>query len=474
MVEEKHGESVVVGSGPNGLAAAITLTEAGFPATVYEKNNTIGGACRSGELTKPEYIYDIGSAVHPLAYASPFFRRVPLEEYGLKWIFPEASMAHPFDDGTAAVLRNSLRETGESLDNNDNKAYQKLMNPLVEHHDELIDIVMQFPGLPLGHAVTMFRFGRLALHSTGGLAKSVFKGERARAFIAGLGAHSVMSPDKPASIAAGLVLAAAGHSAGWPIPEGGAQKISDALAGYLKHFGGKVITDSEVCDLNEFTEYQIKMLDIAPTRLFQLAGKDLPDAYKRKLTNYKNGPGVFKVDWLIQEKIPWAATECNSSGTVHIGGKLDEIMGAESEVWQGKTPDKPFIILVQPSVFDKTRTNDDRHIAWGYCHVPNNSTSDMTGRIEDQIERFAPGFKERIVAKKVSYPADVERDNPNCTGGDITAGAQSMKRLLFPEISFRTPVKNTYICSAATPPGPGVHGMCGVRAANLAIMDNSG
>jgi phytoene dehydrogenase-like protein len=468
MFDSKAGPAIVIGSGPNGLAAAITLAQAGLPVTVYERNEVIGGACRSSELIKSGFLHDIGSAVHPLAIASPFFRKLPLEEYGLKWIVPTAALAHPFDDGTAVLLNRSVAETASMLDSADGKAYQRMMNPLLSHWEELVTEVMQFPRFPMHHPFMMLDFGQRALCSAKGLAEKLFKGTRARAVIAGLGAHSVMSLERRASIAAGLVLAAAAHTTGWPLPEGGAQEITNALASHLTKLGGSIITGNEVQSLEELPPYQLLMLDVTPKQFLSLADQQLPDFYKRRLKNYKYGPGVFKVDWILDGPVPWKAKECQTAGTVHLGGCLEEIAAAERDVWQGRHSEKPFVLLVQTSLFDQTRVKTTGHIVWGYCHVPNGSSLDMTRRIEAQIERFAPGFKDRIIGRHVMYPSDLQKDNPNCIGGDITGGAQSLRRMVFPGVSHETPINNIFLCSATTPPGPGVHGMCGVRAAHLA------
>ncbi|UCG10755.1 MAG: NAD(P)/FAD-dependent oxidoreductase [Dehalococcoidia bacterium] len=468
MPESKAEQSVVIGSGPNGLAAAIVLAEAGLPVKVYEKNKVIGGACRSAELIKPGYRHDIGSAIHPLAVVSPFFQRLHLEEYGLRWITPQFSLAHPFDDGTAVILSKSIAETASMLDDSDVAVYQRLMNPLVKKWPELLMELMMFPRL-FHISPAMIKFGWHALSSATGLAESLFKGVRARAVIAGLGVHSVINLERRASAAAGLVLAVAAHTSGWPIPEGGSQKITDALSLYLIKLGGKIITGNEVQSLDNLPACRILMLDLTPRQFLKVAKQQLPALYKQKLASYKYGPGVFKIDWMIDGPVPWKAKECLRAGTVHLGGHLEEIVAAERTVWENQHPEKPFVILAQPSLFDRTRTKGSGHIVWAYCHVPNGSPCDMTGRIEKQIERFAPGFKERIVARHVTYPSDLEEDNPNLIGGDITGGAQGLKRSLFPQISYNTPIPNVFLCSASTPPFPGVHGMCGERSANLAL-----
>jgi len=469
MPETKTGNAIVVGSGPNGLAAAITVAQAGLPVTIYERNEVIGGACRSSEFIKPGYIHDISSAVHPLAIASPFFRELTLEEYGLKWIVPKAALAHPFDDGTAVLLYSSVAETASMLDGADEKAYRRLMDPLVNQWEELVTEVMQFPRFSIRHPFAMLYFGRWALCSATGLARNLFDGARARALIAGLGVHSVMSLEQRASIAAGLILAILAHTTGWPLPEGGSQRITNALASHLTKLGGSIITNNEIQSLEQLPPYQLLMLDVTSWQFLNMAEQQLPGLYKRKLKNYRYGPGVFKVDWILNGPIPWKAKGCQTAGTVHLGGYLEEIAAAERDVSQGRHSEKPFVLLAQPSLFDQTRVEGSGHIIWGYCHVPNRSSFDMTERIESQIERFAPGFKDRIIARHIMYPSDLQKDNPNCIDGDIIGGAQSLRRMFLPEVSYETPISNVFLCSATTPPGPGVHGICGVRAAQFAL-----
>jgi len=469
MGERSSYKAIVVGAGPNGLAASITLAEAGIPVTVYERNSVTGGACRSAELINPGHLHDIGSAIHPLAVVSPFFRNLPLGEHGLNWITPPAALAHPFDDGTAVLVTRSVNKTASMLDAFDQESYQRLMKSMVDKCLEIVSEVMYFPRISNRHPCTLLSFGYRAMRSAVGLAESFFVGPRARALIAGLGAHSVMSLEHRASVGAGLVLALAAHTTGWSIPEGGSQRITDALTSYLVKLGGDIITDHEVQSLDQLPPYKILMLDVTPYQFLNIARKQLPASYRRRLSNYKYGPGVFKLDWILDGPIPWKAKECVDAGTVHLGGSLEEIAAAERDVWNNHQPEKPFVILAQPSLFDNTRGQGGTHIIWAYSHTPKGSTFDITERIEAQIERFAPGFKERIIARNIMYPSDLEKDNPNCIGGDITGGTQSMRRLIFPEVSHDTPIANVFLCSASTPPGPGVHGMCGVRAANLAL-----
>jgi phytoene dehydrogenase-like protein len=469
MSNQANRNAIIIGSGPNGLAAAITLAEAGLPVTVYEQNSRVGGACRSAELIRPGIVNDVGAAVHPLALISPFFRNLPLGQYGLKWLVPEIAMAHPFDDGTASALYRSISDTSATLGSHDGKAYTRFMSSLVENGQDLIDEILNLPHVKIRHPLKMMNFGTKAARSVRDAAEKWFQGDRAKGFIAGLGVHSVMDLNSAGSMAPGLVLAIAAHIAGWPLPQGGAQTIPDSLSKYLYDLGAQIITNKDIESLEEIQPYDLLLMDLTPKQIIRIAGTHMPDSYMKTLTEYRYGPGIFKIDWMLNEAIPWAAYECRKSPTVHIGGSLREIASAEHQVQQGKNPGRPFVFLVQPSVIDPTRTTQGGHIAWAYCHVPNGTRTNMTEKIEGQIERFAPGFREIITARNTMSPEDVEKDNPNCVGGDVTAGRQSLRRLLFPELSCKTPLENVFLCSAVISPGPGVHGMCGVRAARTAM-----
>lgn len=461
--------AVVIGSGPNGLAAAVTLAEAGIHVTVYEQNSEIGGACRSAEIIRPGFINDIGAAVHPLALVSPFFRKLPLAQYGLKWLVPEIAMAHPFDDGTAAALYKSISDTSATLGQEDRDSYTRLMSPIAANGQDLIDEVLYLPHVKIQRSLALINFGTKAIRSVNGLAQKWFRGDRAKGLVAGLGVHSVMDLNSAGSMAPGLVLAVAAHIAGWPLPQGGSQKIPDALSNYLYERGGQIVTNLKIESLEDVEPYDLLMMDLVPEQIIRVAKTYLPDSYTDRLRQYDYGPGVFKIDWILSEPIPWKAWECRHSPTVHIGGYLEEIASAEHEVMIGKIPERPFVFLVQPTVIDSTRTTQEGHIAWGYCHVPNGSRTNMMNKIERQIERYAPGFSEIITARYIMFPEDVQKMDPNCIGGDITAGRQSLKRMIFPELSCNTPLDNVFICSAATSPGPGVHGMCGIRAAHTSL-----
>jgi phytoene dehydrogenase-like protein len=469
MTDSKSRSAIVVGSGPNGLAAAVTLARAGLTVAVYEKNRVIGGACRSEELIKPGYWHDVGSSIHPLAVVSPFLRTLPLAEHGLQWTVPPVAVAHPLDDGTAVLLGGTVADTASRLDAADRNSYKNLFNPLVGHWEEIVVEAMKFPQIPLRHPFLMLNFGRRALCSAVGLAHSLFTGPRVRALLGGLGAHSVMRLESPGSIAAGLVLSLAAHTTGWPMPKGGAGAISNALAGCLVKAGGSIVAGREIQSLTDLPADHLLLLDITPGQFLEMGKKQLPDAYKRRLKNYRYGPGVFKIDWILDGPIPWKAEECLSAGTVHLGGSLEEIAASEAEVMQGRHPERPFVLLAQPTLFDRTRVPGTDEIAWAYCHVPHGSMQDMTGRIENQINRFAPGFKDRIIARHVMSPADFQADNPNCVGGDIAGGRQSLLKMVLPGISPATPLDNVFLCSSSTPPGPGVHGVCGNRAALTAL-----
>jgi phytoene dehydrogenase-like protein len=464
-------DAVVVGSGPNGLAAAVELARNGRSIAVLEAEDTIGGGTRSAELTLPGYVHDIGSAIHPLGYGSPFFGSLPLEEYGLEWVHPLAPLAHPFDDGTATVLERSVEETSAML-GPDAAAYRKLMGPITRDWDRLVGSLLGPPRLPR-HPIALARFGLRALRSARGLAEGLFEGEKARGLFAGNAAHSFLPMEQVPSAAFGLVLGAVGHAVGWPFPKGGSQKIAEALASYLRSLGGEVYTGVRVGSIEEVPRSRTVLFDVTPRQLLEIAGKRFTKRYRRALERYRYGPGVFKVDFALEGPVPWKADECLRAGTVHVGGTLDEISLGEAAVSRGERPERPFVLLAQQSLFDETRAPEGKHTVWAYCHVPNGSTFDMTERIEAQIERFAPGFKERILAKSTMGPADLERINANLVGGDINGGLQDFHQLFTRPVArltpYSTPAKGLYICSSSTPPGGGVHGMCGYFAARAAL-----
>ncbi|MFN2454422.1 MAG: phytoene desaturase family protein [Pyrinomonadaceae bacterium] len=471
MTDARAYDAIVVGSGPNGLAAAITLAQAGRSVLVREASDTIGGGCRSSELTLPGFIHDVCSAVHPLGVGSPFLRTLPLGQHGLEWIHPTAALAHPFDDGTAALLERAIDATGETL-NEDAAAYRRLMKPFVDAWEDLSGELLQPVHLPR-HPLLLARFGLQAIRTAENLARGWFDGSRARAFFAGMAAHSMLPLGKTASASFGLVLGITGHAVGWPFPRGGAQKIADAMASLLRSLGGEIITNARVDSIDELPPARHILCDITPRQLLKIAGHRLPASYKRALESYRYGTAAYKIDWALAAPVPWKARECARAATVHLGGTLEEIALSERTAWEGKHAEKPYVLVTQPSLFDATRAPAERHTLWAYCHVPNGSSFDMTERIEKQIERFAPGFRDLILARNVLAPAVLEKHNANLVGGDINGGAQDLPQLfLRPTRHFyKTPVKGLYLCSSSTPPGGGVHGMCGHLAAQAALAD---
>ena len=471
MSERATYDAVVVGSGPNGLAAAVELARNGNRVAVLEGKSTIGGGARSAEITLPGFVHDLGSAIHPLGYASPFFRSLPLEEHGLEWIHPDVPLAHPFDGGEAAVLERSIEATAAGL-GHDAAAYRRLMEPGSADASRIAGFFVGKPSL-IRHPLALASSGIRALGDAEGLAKSVFEGEKAKGLFAGNAAHSFLPLEQPPSALFGLLLGTLGHAFGWPFPRGGSQSLADALASYLESMGGEIFTNAPVSTVDDVPRTRAVLFDVTPRQLHDIAGEHFTADYNKALKRYRYGPGVFKVDFALDGPIPWEAERCGRAGTVHLGGTLEEVAAGEATVARGEHPERPFILLAQQSLFDRTRAPEGKHTVWAYCHVPNGSTFDMTERIEAQIERFAPGFRDRILAKRTAGTAELERWNPNLVGGDINGGYMDLRQLFTRPMPrpnpYSTPARGLYICSSSTPPGGGVHGMSGYLAARVAL-----
>jgi phytoene dehydrogenase-like protein len=464
-------DAVVVGSGPNGLAAAVTLGQYGLKVLVLEARATVGGGSRTAAVTLPGFQHDICSAVHPLGIGSPFFRTLPLADFGLTWVQPAVPVAHPFADGTAVALYRSLEQTAAAL-GPDGASYRRLLEPLVARWDELLADMLGPLGLPRS-PILMARFGLRALWPVESLIKRLFRHEPARALLAGIAAHSALPLDKPLSAAFGLVLGLMGHATGWPVAQGGSQRIADALAAYLKTLGGEVITGHEVVTLADVPPARAILLDVTPRQLLQMAGSRLPPGYRRRLERYRYGLGVFKVDWALAGPIPWRAQVCRRAGTIHLGATVAEMAESERLAWQGKLAERPYVLVAQQSLFDDSRAPNGQHTGWAYCHTPHGSPVDMTAAIEYQIERFAPGFRDLILARQTMTAVDMQQYNANYVGGDINGGVQDLLQLFTRPVTradpYTTPLPHLFLCSSATPPGGGVHGMCGYHAARSAL-----
>jgi len=465
-------DAVIVGAGPNGLAAAIVLARAGWSVQVREAQPTIGGGARTEELTQPGFLHDVCSAIHPLAMSSPFFRTLPLERFDLEWIQPDSPLAHPLDGGEAVVMERSVTATAAML-GSDAAAYERTFSHLTAGWEALSDDLLGPLSIPK-HPFKMARFGLDALRSATSLVGSRFHDRRARALFAGHAAHSQISLNRAATASFGLVLCASAHAVGWPLPRGGASAITRALAAYLQSLGGEIVTGAPVTTLDELGTPRAILCDVTPRQLLSIAGARLPERYRRALARYRYGIGVFKVDWALDGPIPWQAEGCVRAGTVHVCGSYEEVVAAEAAPWQGRTAERPFVLVAQQSLFDRTRAPAGKHTGWAYCHVPRGSTADMTDAIEAQIERFAPGFRQRILARHTMNTAHFERHNANIIGGDINGGIQDLRQLYTrPTLrAYRTPVRGLYLCSSSTPPGGGVHGMCGYHAASAALEDS--
>jgi phytoene dehydrogenase-like protein len=464
-------DAVVIGSGPNGLSAAAELARNGASVLVLEAAETIGGGTRTADLTLPGFRHDVCSSAHPLGILSPYFATLPLAEHGLTWLQSAASVAHPLDGQPPVMLGPSLRATAEGL-GPDATSYRRLISPLLRHPQELLAEVLGPAHLPR-HPFILARFGIPALLPAATLGHTLFRGERARALLAGCAAHAALPLSRPVSAAAGILFLFAAHVETWPVAQGGSAAITSALAGYLQSLGGRIETGHRVRSLADLPQARVQLFDTSPAQLAHIAAQMLPGRYVRQLRTFRYGPGVFKVDWALDGPIPWRDAACRDASTVHLGGTLDEIAASEAAVWRGEHPDRPYVIVVQPTLVDPSRAPSGKHTAWAYCHVPSGSGVDRTDAIERQMERFAPGFRDRILGTHVMGTADLERYNPNNVGGAITGGVTDLGQLFTrPAVRinpYATPNPRLFICSASTPPGGGVHGMCGYHAARTAL-----
>lgn len=462
----------VIGAGPNGLAAAVVLAQAGLEVQVFEAEQQVGGAARTMELTLPGFRNDFGSSVYPMGAGSLFLRTLPLKELGLEWVFGEAAAAHPLDDGTAVMLEQSLEAQAREL-GTDGRAWNGMIETQAKRWWDFAEDLLQPPIHVPKHPLLMAGFGVKAMLPADVLTRRL-KTARAKALFAGMTAHGIISFDQVMSAAVGLMFAVTGPAVGWPVAKGGAQAIPDALVRRLKQLGGKVHTGHRVQSLDEVSaDDAVTVCDVSVRSLLKLAGERLQPIYRQTLERFRGGPGAYKIDYALSEPIPWKARECRRAMTVHVGGSYEEIAAAEYTVWKGAHAEKPFVLVTQPTLFDSTRAPEGKHTAWAYCHVPNGSVNDQTQAIEDQIERFAPGFRDCVLARRVLTPAHLESMDANLIGGDFNAGAFDVSQVLFrPGIrTYRTGTPGLYLCSASTPPGGGVHGMCGYNAAQAVLRD---
>ncbi len=476
LLSDSHTyDAVVVGSGPNGLAAAIRLALEGLHVKIFEASDTVGGGMRTSALMQPDVMHDICSAIQPLAASSPFLDKLPLDDFGLEWIKPEYPLAHPMDDDPAVILQHDIEATAEEL-GTDRDSYLKVMNPIAENWEKLTNDFLGPLTFP-AHPILMARFGLHAIQSAERFQKR-YKTGRAKALFGGLAAHSILQLDAPVTTAIGLVLGAAAHTVGWPLPKGGSQSIADSMAAYFTSLGGEIETGLEVKSMSQLPPHKCCLFDLTPRQVVEIAGDQLPGYYKKKLEKYRYGAGVFKVDYILREPVPWNDPRCKKAGTVHLGGTFSEIAESEKQMSQGNHSEKPYVLVAQQSLFDDTRTPDGRHTLWAYCHVPNGSERNMKPEIENQIERFAPGFRDLIEERHSMNTSEFETYNANYYGGDINGGRQDIWQLFTRPVHlinpYATPADGIYICSASTPPGGGVHGMCGYHAALLALRKEFG
>ena len=465
-------DAVVVGSGPNGLMAGIVLASAGLATVVREAQPTAGGGLRSEALTLPGFTHDVCSAVHPLALFSPAFRALPLAAHGLEWVQPPAALAHPLDDGTAALMEQSLERTAAGL-GTDGRRWRALHEPFAAAWEAFATDVLAPPIRIPSHPFLMARFALTAFRPALAVARGALKGTAARALFGGNAAHSFLPLEAAGTAAFGLLLGVAAHAVGWPIPRGGSQRLADALVAHLRSLGGQLVTGAPVTRIEELGTPRLILLDLSPRQVLAIAGHRLPAGYRRALERYRLGAAAFKVDWALDGPVPWTAPACQRAGTVHLGGTLEELAASESAHATGRVHERPFVLFVQPTLFDPSRAPPGKHTGWAYCHVPNGWAGDATERIERQVERFAPGFRERILSRRVTTPAQLEQRNANLIGGDISGGTMDLRQVfarpVAQRVPYATPLKGVYLCSASTPPGSGVHGMGGFHAARAAL-----
>jgi len=468
-------DAIIIGSGPNGLAAGIRLAQEGLSVKIFESEETIGGGMRTKEIIRPGFLHDVCSAIHPMALASPFMKSLPLQNYGFNWIHPHHPAAHPLDDEPAAILYNDVHETAFHLED-DEKTYLAITRQLIENWEKLTaDFLgpLRFPKNPLKLA----SFGLKGLQPASHFQKK-FHTPRAKALFAGMAAHSMLPLNSLATSAVALVFFGSAHTGGWPLAKSGSQSLANAMAAHFMSLGGEIETGFEVESISQLPPAQAVLFDLTPLQVARIASERLPHKYKRKLRDYKIGNGVFKIDYILKEPVPWKDYECRRAGTVHVGGTFEEIADSESTMDRNEHSEKPFVLVAQQSLFDETRTPDEKHTLWAYCHVPNGSVVDMTHAIENQIERFAPGFRDVIDERRTINTLELQHYNANYIGGDITGGRQDITQLFSRPVSFynpyATPAKGIYFCSSSTPPGGGVHGMCGFHAANLALRKEFG